>query len=79
VEAAVEEVKAEVKAAPAPAPAVAPAPSSGLGAVSGGASGGRVLPKEEIDPAVLNMLKVRLLKLYLFVYVTLGAPVFLTH
>lgn len=62
-----EKKEPEVKAAPAPAPAApapepaAPAPaakSEGVGVVSGGASGGRVLPKEEIDPAVLNMLKV---------------------
>lgn len=31
---------------------------SGLGVVKGGESGGRVLPKEEVDPSVLNMLKV---------------------
>jgi len=44
---AVQEIKSDV-----------PTSESGLGVVKGGEGGGRVLPKEEIDPAVLNMLKV---------------------
>ena len=48
------------KPAPSPAPAPAPASSGGaaLGKVSGAAPGGKVLPKEELDPAVLQLLKV---------------------
>jgi hypothetical protein len=57
-------IKKEAPApAPKPAPAPTPAPSSGgaaLGKISGTAAGGKVLPKEELDPAVLQLLKVRI-------------------
>ena len=49
--------KAE-SAAPAPAPKEANTEVKGIGVVKGGESGGRVLPKEDIDPEVLNFLKV---------------------
>lgn len=46
--------------APAPTPAPAPKPSTGaLGVVDGGASGGKVLPKEEVSEDVRAFLKVR--------------------
>lgn len=46
--------------APTPAPKPAPAASSaqGLGANTAGASGGRVLPKEEISPELRALLQV---------------------
>jgi hypothetical protein len=49
--------------APAAAPAAAPKPASNsqpaLGKKTGSESGGRILPKEELNPAVLEFLKVR--------------------
>jgi hypothetical protein len=62
------ETAAITKEAPAPAPKPAPTPApaqnpqsggAALGKISGTASGGKVLPKEELDPAVLQLLKVR--------------------
>ena len=47
--------------APAPKPTPAPAPTSSggaaLGKVTGAAAGGKVLPKEELNPEVLKLLK----------------------
>ena len=59
-EAAAEKAAAEVKSAAKEIKSDVSKSESGLGVVKGGESGGRVLPKEEIDPAVLNMLKVSL-------------------
>jgi hypothetical protein len=57
--------EAEKAKAPSPAPAPKEAPAviknteaKGIGVVQGGEVGGRVLPKEDIDPEILNFLKV---------------------
>merc|ERR1719343_669734 len=54
--------------APEPAPAPKPAPSKepALGKVLGGEKGGQILPKEELNPAVLDLLKVCNLHEYIY-------------
>jgi len=47
-------------ASPAPAPKVTPPPASNgaaFGKTTGKETGGKVLPKEELNPAVLDLLK----------------------
>ena len=43
--------------APTPVPPAAATPSGGVGVITGSASGGRILPKEEVSADLLNMLK----------------------